>query len=74
MVVADLVLASARAWPDQGIRAQVALDVGGNDFSRNAIAGHKPLICTRHGWRSGSVLEGVNKQERPGGSEGRSRS
>jgi len=45
-----LVLSGACAGPDEGIWAQVALDVGGDDFSRDAIAWHKPLICARHGY------------------------
>lgn len=45
---ADLVLSSAHARPDKGVWAQVTLDVGRNDLSRDAIARHKPLICPRH--------------------------
>jgi hypothetical protein len=47
---ADLVLSAAGARPDERIWAQVALDVGRNDFSRDSLARHKPLICARHGY------------------------
>ena len=46
---ANLVLSSARTWPDQRVWAQIALDVGRDDFSSDAVARHKPLICARHG-------------------------
>jgi len=48
-----LVLASANTRPDQRIWAQIALDVGRDDFSCDAIARHEPLICPRHGCRDG---------------------
>lgn len=45
--VPDLVFSSAYTRPDQRIWAQVTLDVGRDDLSRNAIAWHKPLVCAR---------------------------
>lgn len=44
----DLVLSGAWAGPHERIRAQVALDVSGDDFSGDAFTGHKPLVCSRH--------------------------
>lgn len=44
-----LVFAGSCAGPDERIGAEVALDVGGDDLSRDAIAKHKPLIRSRHG-------------------------
>ena len=46
--VANLEIAGAGAWPDEGIGAQIALDVGRDDLSRDLFAGNKPLICPRH--------------------------
>lgn len=43
----DLVLASADARLDESIRAQVALDVSGDDLAGDAVTGLKPLP----GWR-----------------------
>jgi hypothetical protein len=40
--------AGAGAGPHERIGAQVALDVGGDDFSRDAFTGHKPLVLPRH--------------------------
>lgn len=45
----DLELSSAYARPDERIWAQIALDVGRNDLSGDAVSRHKPLICPRHG-------------------------
>lgn len=45
---AHLVLAGAVSGPDEGVRAQVALDVGGDDLSGDAVTRHEPLICPRH--------------------------
>lgn len=45
----NLVFAGSCAGPDERIGAEVALDVGGDDLSRDAIAKHKPLIRSRHG-------------------------
>jgi hypothetical protein len=47
----DRVLPSACARPDERIWAQIALDVGRDNFSRDAIAWHEPLVCARHGWK-----------------------
>jgi hypothetical protein len=47
--MADLVLSSACARSHKRIRAQIALDVGGDDFSSDAITRHEPLVCARHG-------------------------
>lgn len=58
-----LVLAGAYARPDERIWAQVALDVGRNDFSRDAIACDKPLICTRHGEGEMCRKEGDERKE-----------
>jgi hypothetical protein len=46
---ADLVLSGAWARSYEGIRTQVTLDVGGDDFSGDAIALDEPLVCPRHG-------------------------
>ena len=46
---ADLVLSGAWAGSHKGIRAQVTLDVGGDDFSGDAITLNEPLVCPRHG-------------------------
>lgn len=46
---ANLEVAGACAWPDEGIGAQIALDVGGDDFASDAFAGHEPLVTPRHG-------------------------
>ena len=45
----NLVFAGSCARPDKRIRAEVALDVGRDDLSRDAIAENKPLIRSRHG-------------------------
>jgi hypothetical protein len=45
---ADLVLSGAYARPHERVWAQIALDVGSDDLSSDAIALHKPLICARH--------------------------
>jgi hypothetical protein len=47
----DLVLSGAYARPHQRIWPKIALDVGRDDLSCDAIARHKPLICARHGDR-----------------------
>jgi hypothetical protein len=46
---ADLVLSGAYTRPHQRIWPEIALDVGRDNLSRDAIAWHKPLICARHG-------------------------
>jgi hypothetical protein len=45
---ADLVLSGAYTRPDERIWPEIALNVGRDDLSRDAIAWHKPLICARH--------------------------
>jgi len=45
----DLVLSGAYARPHQRVWAKVALDVGRDDLSSDAVARHKPLIRARHG-------------------------
>jgi hypothetical protein len=62
--LADLVLAGAYTGPDEGIRAKVALDVGGDDFSGDVLAEHKPLICARHGGRVGRREEERGEEAR----------
>ena len=53
-------VASAWSWPDEGVRAQIPLNVGGYDLSGDAITGHKPLVCPRHGgWRVRGRSDGV---------------
>jgi hypothetical protein len=47
--VANLEIAGACARPDERIGAQIALDVGRDDFTGNALAGHEPLVTPRHG-------------------------
>lgn len=44
-----LEIAGAGAWPDEGIGAQIALDVGRDDFTGDALTGHEPLVTPRHG-------------------------
>lgn len=46
---ANLIFGSACSWPDEGVRAQIALDVGGDDLAGDAIAQDKPLVHSRHG-------------------------
>jgi hypothetical protein len=60
----DLVFAGAYAGSDEGIRAEVALDVGGDDFSCDVLAEHKPLICARHGGRVGRWKEERGEEAR----------
>jgi hypothetical protein len=50
-----LVFSGASARPDKRIWAQVALDVGRDYFSRDAVTRHKPLICARHVYGEGCV-------------------
>ena len=45
----NLVFAGSCARPDKRIGAEVALDVGRDDLSCDAIAKNKPLIRSRHG-------------------------
>lgn len=45
----DLVLSGAYAGPDERIGAEIALDVGRDDFACDAIARDEPLVCARHG-------------------------
>jgi hypothetical protein len=59
-----LVLAGAYTGPDEGVRAKVALDVGGDDFSGDVLAEHKPLICARHGGRVGRREEERGEEAR----------
>lgn len=43
-------VAGACAWPDEGVRTEITLDVGGNDLAGDAFARHKPLVHPhRHG-------------------------
>jgi hypothetical protein len=59
----DLVLSgAANTRPHERIWPQIALDVGRNDLSCDAIAWHKPLICARHGDRE--VCRKVTKRKR----------
>jgi hypothetical protein len=46
---ADLELSGAWAGSHKGIRAQVTLDVGGDDFSGDILTLNEPLVCSRHG-------------------------
>jgi hypothetical protein len=62
--LSDLVLAGAYTGPDEGIRAKVALDVGGDDLSGDVLAEHKPLICARHGGRVGRRKEERGEEAR----------
>ena len=52
----NLVFAGSCTRSDERIRAQVALDIGRDYFSRDAIAKDKPLVCSRHSgqelWRT----------------------
>ena len=45
---AHLMLASASAGPDECVWAKIALDVGSDDLAGDALAGHEPLIRSRH--------------------------
>ena len=44
---ADLILAGACAGPHESVGAQVALDVSGDDFASDALAGDEPLVRAR---------------------------
>jgi hypothetical protein len=44
----DLMLSISFSRSDEGIGAQVALDIGGDDLSRDAFSGHKPLVLAGH--------------------------
>jgi hypothetical protein len=48
----DLVFSGAYTWPYKRVGAEIALNVGGDDFSSDAIALHEPLVCPRHGDRN----------------------
>jgi len=55
-----LEISSAYTRPNKRIWAQIALNVGRDDFSCNAIASDKPLICARHD--DGDVCKKVTKE------------
>ena len=62
--LADLVFARAYAGPDEGIGAEIALDVSGDDFSCDVLAEDKPLVCARHGGRVGRCEEERGEEAR----------
>jgi hypothetical protein len=58
----DLVLSGAHARPHERIGPKITLDVGRNNFSRDAIARHKPLVCARHDDRE-ECREGTKRKK-----------
>jgi hypothetical protein len=68
---ADLVLSGAWAGSHKGIRAQVTLDVGGDDFSGDAITLNEPLVCPRHDESRG--VKKTEDEEKQAGSDVRGR-
>lgn len=47
---ANLILAGAWTGPDEGVRAEVALDISSDDFASDAFTRDEPLVhARRHG-------------------------
>jgi len=59
---ADLVLSGAWTGSHKGIRTQVTLDVGGDDFSGDVLTLDEPLVCSRHGESRGVKRKEEGKQ------------
>lgn len=61
---AHLIFASACAGPDEGVRAEVTLDIGGDDFASDAFTGDEPLVhARRHGEQDTKVCGWEKERE-----------